>query len=660
MAGNEAVDHIVFRPSGNTRYAGAGFGPVAYSCDPEVASEFYQDLDAVLRGEGQRVGQSSVARLRWRNDVVVLRRFPVHERSGRGSTACHAFLGDEAALPPEVCLAIRDWDWRGDLPPVDQAVGRIQPVDRYLLRSALRGIGPIAKSVGDVRGLLISVAAALIRAEPEHRLSVLDNSWGRHPPILLRALVRLFGERLGEWTFSTRETADSQHFRLAFMPAWPDSAVDDPWLTRVDPACAEDMHDPAVDLAERLVAYFLRNLRAYQDRLKELPVLTNVPVADRIGYLENVLPVGGHVVGSGRAGGRGWRERLGQPGEPGDEPWLVPQAGHDEVLHQAGHDDLFHQADSNLADTDPEIDPVQSLESIGHAPATAGVDQTSLSPAAEWMRSASPLQLSGRIRHDWPQPGHVPWQRRVAKRVWRTLHPTPPLSPTKQEKAFKELRDQVEGKPQVSRRSPQRLLACLDDNMLFECLERQDTTYPLAYILFDALAHRAPYWTSREADEACLLVLDKKLYLGRWGSRKTADDGSRAPDARSVHMSECLFNWAVRPRAERSRIAEHLATVMPLLWTDARPEGYAVVTELVTNDKRSLPFSEATWRALFQATASIPSIPWPPTNPRAGRKRGPANTAGWRAWTGMNRTGWVMTVAVVFAATVLTGLWLIS
>ncbi len=582
-----SVDRIVFRWDPDGASGAPGLTPVAFSCSQELARQLFHGLGPVVRTEGRR-GRAGVARLKWHGRTVLLRRDPARDPSGRPNTVSSVLLatpdvpGPEV-LSPEVCLAMLHRDWERLTGPVAEASGVLRRLDEADLRRLVATATPgFDRAITEVAGPLAAAVAAMVRF-PDRRLSILDRSQGSDPPPILWGLRQLLGDRMGEQTFSTHETADSQPFRVAFVPEWPASAAYDPDRCNLD---LETVHtDRAQAVATCLVGSYQRDPAAYRSRLGRLPALAGLTLEERLRQLDKL--------GLPDSWGSAARPRPHPRPQPA-EPWWVPPPF-------------------------PAVpEPVPAAR-----PATPGM-----------IVDGPPDRAAAREPHDFdpyvpPSVGPLRW---VAGRVRRWLRPLPTTTQTEERKALKELRRLTE-RNHSSRKDPDvaEQLGRLDSRSLLSGLAHDDTTYPLARLLLAELANRSPYWSAAEADKVCATVVTQRLYLDhliRWraaaprpGPGGASGAATAEPDRERVALPMGVFDWAVRPRLRRrlrrGRAAALIERLIQDLLADVGQDGKRVAVALAL-DERPLPLTQAAWRSLL---AQVLPPPLRPQGDAEGRSR---------------------------------------
>ncbi|GAA2449414.1 hypothetical protein [Streptomyces macrosporus] len=258
------VHQVVYRWGGRNALGSAGIGPAAWSGERDRLEAIHRYVAPSLRVPGE-AARESIARLVLPKElepagkVLLIRRTPVTDPSGRPSTCCHALFGSGRVLTPDLCLRLYPWRWPGgDAFPWEAEGEALAPVPVAALGRAAHGVGErLGEAVEEFRGELTALVAEALR-RPDHRLSLLDRTGGRAPLPLLWGAVRILqGLLRGQWSFATHDTRDSGPFRFVFVPEWPESAADDGLLHRVDLARSH-RHDQAHTAAEELVAHHLR------------------------------------------------------------------------------------------------------------------------------------------------------------------------------------------------------------------------------------------------------------------------------------------------------------------------------------------------------------------------------------------------------------------
>jgi hypothetical protein len=273
---DEPVHQIVFRWDAGNRSGNTGFGPVAWSCDPASAQDYFHSVAPLLRGNfsaGDGPDTAGLVRLERGSTVMLLRRTPRRDPGGRPGTLCHALIGSTRFLDPETCIALDDWAWaqggpdwgevRGELPQIPSSF-----LDEYAAQGRERLIGDFKDFTRRTARPLIAATAELLR-DPQSGLMLLDRQGGRSACRTLMGLYGIFsGIYPDHWTYATRDTAESEMIRFAFVRRWPGSTAQGRRLTRVDPD--EELADRAEELATQLVGHFLARV-GQQDLMYQVP-----------------------------------------------------------------------------------------------------------------------------------------------------------------------------------------------------------------------------------------------------------------------------------------------------------------------------------------------------------------------------------------------------
>ncbi|MFJ9980149.1 hypothetical protein [Streptomyces cyaneofuscatus] len=229
---NDALDQVVFRWDGNQGRSSTGMAAVAHSCPPEHADALGRELGPLLWVSGPSPRQSSV-RVRSRSGATLLvQRWPVTDRGGRPSTACHVLIGDGNTLNPRWCLGLGGTAW-SDPTTAGTASGRLPVLDSAQLGAAAKHqLTAMTEQLPSVREPLVTVVAEWLRA-PGRRLSLLAEEdtlpgWPQQntAPLLYLGLLSLFGNWTGqEWSYATYDTEDTHPLRLTCVPRWSSQAA---------------------------------------------------------------------------------------------------------------------------------------------------------------------------------------------------------------------------------------------------------------------------------------------------------------------------------------------------------------------------------------------------------------------------------------------------
>lgn len=229
---NDALDQVVFRWDGNQGRSSAGMAAVARSCSPERADALGRELGPLLWVSGPSPRPSSV-RVRSRSGATLLvQRWPVTDRGGRPSTACHVLIGDGNTLNPMWCLGLGGTAW-SDPTTAETASGRLPVLDGAQLGAAAKHqLSAMTDQLPSVREPLVTVVAEWLR-DPDRRLSLLAEEdalpgWPQRntAPLLYLGLLSLFGNWTGkEWSYATYDTEDTHPLRLTCVPRWSSQAA---------------------------------------------------------------------------------------------------------------------------------------------------------------------------------------------------------------------------------------------------------------------------------------------------------------------------------------------------------------------------------------------------------------------------------------------------
>ncbi|MEU3205856.1 hypothetical protein ABZ702_18650 [Streptomyces cyaneofuscatus] len=229
---NDALDQVVFRWDGNQGRSSTGMAAVAHSCPPEHADALGRELGPLLWVSGPSPRPSSV-RVRSRSGATLLvQRWPVTDRGGRPSTACHVLIGDGNTLNPRWCLGLGGTAW-SDPATAGTASGRLQVLDSAQLGAAAKHqLTAMTDQLPSVREPLVTVVAEWLRV-PGRRLSLLAEEdalpgWPQRntAPLLYLGLLSLFGNWTGqEWSYATYDTEDTHPLRLTCVPRWSSQAA---------------------------------------------------------------------------------------------------------------------------------------------------------------------------------------------------------------------------------------------------------------------------------------------------------------------------------------------------------------------------------------------------------------------------------------------------
>ncbi|MDT9684188.1 hypothetical protein RND61_19285 [Streptomyces sp. TRM76323] len=249
------VDQIVFRWDTDNLSGTTGFGPVAWSCAPELADAVFRMTAPLLRATGEATAPA-LLRLESGDQVLLVHRAPWRDAGGRASTVCHALMGPAPVLDPATCLGLHPWSWEGGDLPLAEVRGALPPVpEGALLPAADAGQRLLAGGLARVRRELVGAVAEFLR-HPNAGFTLLDPSGGAAHRVLW-GLYGIFGGQITRrWTFATHDTAESDGLRFVFVSRWTGEASGSTARRRTDPA--ERCGDRAEAVAERLVRHQLR------------------------------------------------------------------------------------------------------------------------------------------------------------------------------------------------------------------------------------------------------------------------------------------------------------------------------------------------------------------------------------------------------------------
>ena len=273
---DEAVHQIVFRWDAGNRSGNTGFGPVAWSCDPASAQDYFHSVAPLLRGNfsaGDGPDTAGLVRLERGHTVMLLRRTPRRDPGGRPGTLCHALIGSTGFLDPETCIALDNWSWAKEGPDWGEVRGELPQIpssslEGYAAQGRDQLIGDFKDFTHQAARPLIAATAELLR-DPQSGLMLLDRQGGRSACRTLMGLYGIFsGIYPDRWTYATRDTVESEMIRFAFVRRWPGSTAQGIRLTRVDPD--ESLADRAEELATQLVRHFLARI-GQQDLMYQVP-----------------------------------------------------------------------------------------------------------------------------------------------------------------------------------------------------------------------------------------------------------------------------------------------------------------------------------------------------------------------------------------------------
>ncbi|GGQ00125.1 hypothetical protein [Streptomyces roseolilacinus] len=249
------VDQIVFRWDTDNLSGTTGFGPVAWSCAPELADAVFRRTAPLLRATGQATAPA-LLRLESADQVLLVHRAPWRDPGGRAGAVCHALMGPAAVLDPATCLGLHPWSWEGGDLPLAEVRGGLPPVpEAALLPAADAGQRLLAGGLAGVRRELVGAVAEFLR-HPKAGFTLLDPS-GQAAHRVLWGLHGIFGGQVTRrWTFATHDTAESDGLRFVFVSRWTGEASGSGTRRRTDPV--ERCGDRAESAAERLVRHQLR------------------------------------------------------------------------------------------------------------------------------------------------------------------------------------------------------------------------------------------------------------------------------------------------------------------------------------------------------------------------------------------------------------------
>ncbi|MFJ8691569.1 hypothetical protein [Streptomyces roseolilacinus] len=249
------VDQIVFRWDTDNLSGTTGFGPVAWSCAPELADAVFRRTAPLLRATGEATAPA-LLRLEGADQVLLVHRAPWRDPGGRAGTVCHALMGPAAVLDPATCLGLHPWSWEGGDLPLAEVRGGLPPVpEAALLPAADAGQRLLAGGLAGVRRELVGAVAEFLR-HPKAGFTLLDPS-GEAAHRVLWGLHGIFGGQVTRrWTFATHDTAESDGLRFVFVSRWTGEASGSGTRRRADPV--ERCGDRAESVAERLVRHQLR------------------------------------------------------------------------------------------------------------------------------------------------------------------------------------------------------------------------------------------------------------------------------------------------------------------------------------------------------------------------------------------------------------------
>ncbi|WP_157876851.1 hypothetical protein [Streptomyces graminilatus] len=222
------VHQFVFRWEGNQGRQVTGMKAVAHSTSPERADQLGRELGPLLWVSGPGAARPSVVRTLSRDgDVLLVRRWPTMDRTGRPSTISHVLMGAPGTLKTRQCLGLAYGGW-GSRENAERATGQQPMVDcAHLDTYARQRLPRMRDRLDSVRHALILTTAEWLR-DPAQRLSLLVeeeklSGWPDQDeaPLVYLGLFLLFHDWPGhEWTFATYDTVDTHPLRLTSVPRW--------------------------------------------------------------------------------------------------------------------------------------------------------------------------------------------------------------------------------------------------------------------------------------------------------------------------------------------------------------------------------------------------------------------------------------------------------
>ncbi|CAL9573080.1 hypothetical protein [Streptomyces sp. enrichment culture] len=263
--GDGHTDQIVFRWDTDNLSGTTGFGPVAWSCAPELADAVFRGAAPLLRATGEATAPA-LLRLENGDRALLVRRAPWRDAGGRAGTVCHALMGPAAVLDPATCLGLYDWSWEGGDLPLAEVRGRLPRVpEAALLPAADSGQYLLTRGLAGARRELVGAVAEFLRHQ-NAGFTFLDPTGGTACRVLWGLHGIFGGGATRRWTFATHDTAESDQLRFVFVSRWSGGTSGSGARRRSDPA--ERRGDRAESVAERLVRHQLREAYAVSSALQ--------------------------------------------------------------------------------------------------------------------------------------------------------------------------------------------------------------------------------------------------------------------------------------------------------------------------------------------------------------------------------------------------------
>ncbi|MEU8519396.1 hypothetical protein [Streptomyces sp. NPDC048577] len=575
-----AVHQLVFRWDGNQGgRQDTGMTAVAHSCAPGRAAELGRELGPLLWVSGTAATRPSIVRTVTRDDaghgeVILVRRWPTHDRAGRPSTVSHVLVGGTRTLKTRQCLGLAYKGW-GTRESAERASGRLPTLRSAELDDlARRRLLVMGKRLPTVRDALVQVTAAWLR-DPAQRVSLLADGeekpgWPdpEGTPLVYLGLFLLFGSWLGqEWTFATHDTVDTHPLRLMSVPLWePDAGGAGP-LARVSgdrPAPRGDVEQRAAALlVDRLLTHPLGDRPGLPQLTEELRGAATMDWSRRRALLERVLDTERRSASGGTAPHH--------PGEPGREPGIQPGRSPERATAReperttgwvAETEDAARRAQLSLSRHPLERPPVSRPAPRGRAPeAVRGTVPATGAPG--WEPAQSP---------DLPP-----------------ARPTTPTQAASSAGAGPSLHEELRTYRGPARQSvlAARLRQTPDEHLL-EAL-RTPGLPPSAVDLLFAELRQGPRLRARTLPvrhALCTEVLRNHLSLAA-GPQDPASDSRTAGDDRAERAAE-LFTWAVAPLAREERHLRDLQELLHRMTHDRRPAASAWLRRCVTEPENGV------------------------------------------------------------------------
>ncbi|MFF3092003.1 hypothetical protein [Streptomyces cyaneofuscatus] len=602
---NDALDQVVFRWDGNQGRSSAGMAAVARSCSPERADALGRELGPLLWVSGPSPRPSSV-RVRSRSGATLLvQRWPVTDRGGRPSTACHVLIGDGNTLNPMWCLGLGGTAW-SDPTTAETASGRLPVLDGAQLGAAAKHqLSAMTDQLPSVREPLVTVVAEWLR-DPDRRLSLLAEEdalpgWPQRntAPLLYLGLLSLFGNWTGkEWSYATYDTEDTHPLRLTCVPRWSSqpAGAGAPARVRLRLPAERDVESYA---ALEMVDYMLARPGArpgVPHLTGELTDGARMDRRERREALRRMLHTGGRAAPQPRA------------------PQL-PASQHPAQQHPARQPSAPQpSAPQHPAQQPPAPQPSAPQHPAQQPPAPQPVPQQLPAPRPEPQEP-----LDHRDHRDHREPPHHQHQQ-------HHQGPQHPQDPSHHQDRHDRQQLQYLLTDLLAHRRADTVgstrladrLQEIPDGPLLILLRAEDLPWASLDLLLAELAHPDRLRTRDEktAYELCTEVLRHNLYF-RPARRREADTPS-LPEM--YERAGDLFSWAVAPLVRDPRHTPDLGVLLNIVLRDGHANGREWLRRLLVSPPggRAPDLPPQLWQRVVTDLLTIeepPPPPPPPTTP---------------------------------------------